>query len=253
MTDQTAGRIPDVLATAWGVRERPGKGPKPGLSVDAIVAAAIRIAATEGLPAVTMNRVASELGTAAMSLYRYLSGKEELLILMVDGASGPPPDELWAPGRDWRVGLSQWCRSLRSAYLENPWMLRIPITTPPVTPNHVAWMECALRAMSDTALAEENKVSTLLLLLGWIRADASLQADVTAGRSDTTAATIEFSQGYGAILARVTDPQRFPAIQAALQADVFGEGTGGNDDFEFGLQRILDGIELLIDADDENS
>src|SRR5580704_16646129 len=84
--------IPDSIAAAWGVRERPHKGPKPALSLPRIVDAAVRIADAEGLDAVSMGRVAVKLGTAPMSLYRHVSAKEELLRLMVDAAWDEFPD-----------------------------------------------------------------------------------------------------------------------------------------------------------------
>src|ERR1700683_2354800 len=75
--------LPGSVAAAWGVRERSHKGPRPALSLGRIVAAAVRVADTEGLDAVSMGRVATEVGTAPMSLYRHVSAKEELLTLMV--------------------------------------------------------------------------------------------------------------------------------------------------------------------------
>ena len=71
--------IPPVLAMAWGLRDRPGKGPRPGLTLERIVAAGVKVAATEGLGAVSMARVAKELGAATMSLYRHINAKDELL------------------------------------------------------------------------------------------------------------------------------------------------------------------------------
>src|SRR5215468_2656297 len=87
--DQQA--LPASVAAAWGVRDRPHKGPKPGLSLERIVAAAVQVADAEGLAAVSMSRVAAELGTAPMSLYRYVTAKDELLALMLDAAYGPAP------------------------------------------------------------------------------------------------------------------------------------------------------------------
>src|SRR5271154_2120266 len=88
------GGLPGSVAAAWGIRERPHKGPKPALSLARIVDAAVRVADAEGLDAVSMGRVAAELGAAPMSLYRHVSAKEELLTLMVDAAWGDSPDPL---------------------------------------------------------------------------------------------------------------------------------------------------------------
>src|SRR4029077_19188801 len=98
--------LPDTVAAAWGGRQRRHKGPKPSLSLSRIVAAAVRIADTEGLDAVSMGRVAAELGTATMSLYRHVSAKEELLTLMVDAAWDEAPGTP-VPGDGWRAGLSR--------------------------------------------------------------------------------------------------------------------------------------------------
>ena len=70
MDDQTGPGLPASIAAAWGLRERPHKGPRPALSLERIVAAAVRVAAADSLQAVSMGRVASELGVSTMSLYR---------------------------------------------------------------------------------------------------------------------------------------------------------------------------------------
>ena len=69
MDHDHGGALPAAVAAAWGVRESPGKGPKPGLSLERIVGAAIRIASRDGLDAVSMSRVAADLGASTMSLY----------------------------------------------------------------------------------------------------------------------------------------------------------------------------------------
>ena len=96
-----ASGLPAEVAAAWGVRERSHKGPKPALTLAKIVDAAVHIADTEGLDAVSMSRVATALGAAPMSLYRHVASKEELRRLMVDAAWGDSPGPL-APGETWR-------------------------------------------------------------------------------------------------------------------------------------------------------
>src|SRR5580704_6900430 len=86
--------VPAAVAAAWGVRERPHKGPKPALSLARIVDAGVRIADAEGLDAVSMGRVAAELKAGPMSLYRHVSSKEELIKLMVDAAWDDSPGSL---------------------------------------------------------------------------------------------------------------------------------------------------------------
>ena len=145
-TSAEAG-IPGSIAAAWGVRERPHKGPKPALSLPRIVDAAVRVADAEGLDAVSMGRVAAELGAAPMSLYRHVSAKEELLGLMVDAAWGDSPGPL-APGEGWRTGLSRWAWALRAGARRHPWAVRIPISGLPIMPREVAWFEDALACLA---------------------------------------------------------------------------------------------------------
>src|SRR6266511_609170 len=83
--------LPASLEAAWGLRARPSKGPKRGLSLERIVEAAVKVAASDGLEAVSMGRVAGDLGVSTMSLYRYVAAKDELLALMVDATAASPP------------------------------------------------------------------------------------------------------------------------------------------------------------------
>lgn len=89
--EDSATGLPASLEMAWGLRERPGKGPRPTLTLPKIVDAAVALAASEGTDAVSMGRVAKELGVSTMSLYRYVAAKEELYVLMSDAGVGTPP------------------------------------------------------------------------------------------------------------------------------------------------------------------
>ncbi len=240
MARQAEPSIPPSLAAAWGLRERPARGPKPSLSLDRIVQAGVHVASSEGLAAVSMARVAQELGASTMSLYRYVAAKEELLTLMVDAALGPPSAP--EPDEGWRVGLVRWTRAYHERLSAHPWAVRIPISGPPTTPNQVAWMERALWVMRDTGLSEEDKASVLLLLSGYVRNEATLAAELTvAGFIDDEAMI-----GWSRLLRTVTDPDRFPALHALLDSGVFDRADPPEKEFTFGLERILDGIEALI-------
>ena len=239
--------LPASIEAAWGVRARPAKGPRPALSLERIVAAAVRVAATDGLQAVSMGRVAADLGVSTMSLYRYVGAKDELLALMADLSFEAPPAGR-GPGESWRDGLARWARSELEVYRRNPWVLHIPISGPPVTPNALAWLERGLECLRDTGLEEGEKLSTMLLLTGFVRGQATFQADIAAAQAAGAAAPDpELSAAYGRLLARLTDPERFPALHAVIAAGVFGEPDDGDVDFSFGLDRVLDGIETLID------
>jgi hypothetical protein len=114
-----------------------------------------------------------------MSLYRYVSGKDELLALMVDAAYGPAPTGP-VPGNDWRAGVSRWAWALRACLQRHPWALQIPISGLPSLPNEVAWFEEGLRCFEDTNLAEAEKASAMMLVSGYVRNAATIEADIEA-------------------------------------------------------------------------
>lgn len=232
--------ISPSLAAAWGRRERPSRGPRPGLSLERIAEAGVRVAAAEGLAAVSMARVAKELGTSTMSLYRYVTAKDELLVLMVDAALGPPPPA--DPDLGWREALEQWTWAYHERLSAHPWAVRVPINGPPTTPNQVAWMERALWSVRDTPLGWDEKASVLLLLSGYVRNEATLAVELTVAGFISDEAML----GYSRLLATLTDPEHFPAITALLNAGVFDRADPPEKEFGFGLERILDGIATLI-------
>jgi AcrR family transcriptional regulator len=247
MSDRSGTGLPASIEAAWGVRERPPKGPRPALSLERIVAAAVRVAATDGLAAVSMSRVAADLGVSTMSLYRYVASKDELLALMTDLPFEAPPAPR-GPEEGWREGLSRWAWTELAVYRRNPWVLRIPISGPPVTPNAMAWLERGLACLGDTGLEEGEKLSVMLLLTGFVRGQAALQVDLAAAQASGAAPPdLEMMGSFGRLMARLLDPDRFPALHAVIAAGVFDEPDDGDYDFVFGLERVLDGIETLID------
>jgi AcrR family transcriptional regulator len=244
MTEYMPPPIPPVLALAWGLRERPGKGPKPGLTLERIVAAGVKVAATDGLGAVSMSRVASELGASTMSLYRYVSAKDELLDLMVDMAIGqPPPVE---PG-EWRAGLNQFAHHYLDLLRRQAWVVRVPIGSPPITPNQIAWMNYGLEILRDTKLRHEERLSTIMIVSGMVRNWALLTADIMAAAIAGGLTTEQAMGSYGRLLKFLADPARFPAVGELVASGVLDHPAEvPDDDFEFGLARFLDGIEALM-------
>jgi AcrR family transcriptional regulator len=251
MREPDRADLPDTVAVAWGVRGRPHKGPKPGLSLERIVAAAIKVADAEGLAAVSMSRVATELGTAPMSLYRYIAAKDELLALMVDAAYGPPPSGPLPSGpaaedTGWQAGLSRWAWAMRAGIQRHPWVLRIPISGLPTLPNEVAWFEEGLRSLQDTGLEENQKASAILLVSGYVRNAASIDADIEAAIRASGKTPDEWMSSYARTITQLADPQRFPALTKFMASGVFERSDPPDDEFAFGLDRVLDGLGALI-------
>src|SRR6185437_7160180 len=162
-------QLPPSLELLWGLREPGSRGPRRGLTLARIVDAGIHVAQTEGVGALSMARIAKELGVGTMSLYRYVASKDELLTTMVDAGLGAPPPP--AAGEDWRAGLTRWAVGVRAAYQANPWALRVPISGPPLGPNNVAWLDNALATMAGAPLTEQEKLSCVMLVSGFVRND----------------------------------------------------------------------------------
>jgi AcrR family transcriptional regulator len=242
-SDHGPDGLPRSVARAWGLAGRAARGPRPSLSVEAVVAAGVAVADRDGLDAVSMARVAEQVGASTMALYRYVEGKQELLALMADAALGLPPSITVEEG-GWRQGLERWAWAYREAALLHPWALRLPIEGPPLTPNLVGWVETALRCLSDTALREEQKMSVLLLLSGYVRNEATLAVDLAAG----SGAGQELMPSWAAMLRELTDPQAFPALHAVLASDALARDDPPEHEFRFGLERVLDGIAVLVGA-----
>ncbi|MFB9467070.1 TetR/AcrR family transcriptional regulator [Streptomyces cinereospinus] len=238
--------LPSYLGEAWGLRERPNKGPKRALSLQRIVDAAVSIAASEGLSAVSMSRVAADLGASTMALYRYLASKDELLVLMMDAIYQTPPSPPETTDEGWRAGLSRWAWEQHTILRKHTWALRIPITGPPVTPNQIIWLERGLQCLSDTPLPEGDKLSVIMLLSGYTRSEATVSADVEATFMAKAPDELAAMVSYGQLVRRLVGPDRFPALNKVIDAGVLDEPAGPDDEFVFGLERILDGIGVLI-------
>jgi AcrR family transcriptional regulator len=237
-------QLPASFQAAWGIEAPSDKGPKPSLSLPRIVEAAVKIASADGLGAVSMSRVASELGVATMSLYRYVSAKDELLALMMDAAFETPPAPA-EPKEGWRRALSRWARQHLAVLRRHPWVVRVPLSGPPILPNVMVWFERGLGCLSGTGLSEREKLFALLLVNGFVRNEALLASDQMAARTAGAPAKAAMSS-YGGLLSRLLDPQRFPAISGVVNAGVFEGSDEPDAEFAFGLERILDGVATLI-------
>jgi AcrR family transcriptional regulator len=246
LSGQEAGPagLPSSIAAAWGLRDRPGKGPKRALSLPRIVQAGLSVAAAESLAAVSMSRVAAELGVGTMSLYRYVESKRELLELMVDTALGPAP--LAEPDSGWRQGLSHWAWSQLAAYRDHLWAVQVPVSGPPAYPNALGWLERALYYLRETGLDESQKMSVILLLSNYVRTQATMEAQLDAAVRAAGISAAEAMAGYGQLLRLLLDEHRFPHLMAVADAGVMDKADPWEDEFTFGLERLLDGVDALV-------
>jgi AcrR family transcriptional regulator len=227
-----------ALALLWEQQKAaPRRGPRPTLTLDAITRAAIEIADAGGLAAVTMQRIAEVAGVTKMALYRYVPGKDELVALMIDMGIGEPPDLTALPG-GWRPRLGEWARQLFQRFCQHPWSLEATVGARPIGPKEVGWLEQAVAALTGTRLGGGEKLDVAATLAGHARAMAQ-QASAEASGAPQQAMEATF-----AIALRGRE-DRFPALTAALASAA--EHSSQDNALDFGLARILDGVELFID------
>lgn len=236
--------LPRAVALAWGVAANPQRGPKRELSIERIVDVAVDLADAGGLASVSMAAIAGELGVTPMALYRYVSAKDDLVLLMQERGIGVPPETVREQD-DWRTGIEVWERAMAEVYLAHPWLLDVPIEGTPTTPNNLAWLEASFEIMRELPLPTNDKASVTLALIAQVRWESHIMrgyatAAAVAG-GDTDAVDRQAEQ----LLHALISPDEFPFVHSALVEGVFSPEAGG-DPFAFGRDRVLDGVEALI-------
>jgi AcrR family transcriptional regulator len=224
--------LPRALEILW--RETPPPRRSRGLSRERIVAAAIELVEAEGLGALSMARLAERLGCGTMSLYRHVANKDELVTFMLSTAPDPPPAP--ADPSDWRGALSNWAFGLWDVYHKHPWVLQTAAAGPPLDPGQLAWLDAGLAALGATDLTEREKLAAVMALLHYVRGAAALDIEAAVEGPD-----------YPALLRRVLDRDRFPALAAAVAAGVFDDAADDHlAEFRSGLVQLLDGIATKV-------
>lgn len=226
-----------LLALLWGGSPEPTRGPKPTLSVERIARMAVEIADAEGIEAVSMQRVAAAAGVTKMALYRYLAGKAQLVAVMIEEAWGDAPDLDRIAG-GWRAKAEEFARRLAETWRRHPWLPWVTLGDRIMGHREVAWAECAVSALADTPLAGHERMDAAFLIFGHIR---NTQSTNTAGTQPWN--TDRRARPAMERLLR-EHAARYPALTAAMDSTVadLTDATGR----EFGLQRILDGLEVFI-------
>ncbi len=223
-------------------------GPRSMLDVDRIVAVAVRLADVEGLAALSMRRVAAELGVAAMTLYTHVPGKGELVDLMLDAVLGELyPDEQVVTSGAWRARLKTLAQANWDFFLRHPWALHVATARPPLGPGLMRKYELELRAVDGLGLSEVQMDLLVTLVNGFVRGTVSGVQEKADAERVTGISENQWWAATEPYVARVFDAERFPT--AARVGPVAGEELGAFDperSFEFGLERLLDGIGVLI-------
>ncbi|GAA2458990.1 TetR/AcrR family transcriptional regulator [Actinomadura vinacea] len=243
----------------WGVQPRPRRGPRPRLTAADIVTTAIAVADADGLDALSMRRIAETLGVAPMSIYTYVPGKSELIDLMLDRAYGeldPSGGDHDGPGggeqAGWRERLERIARDHWELFHRHPWMLQVATGRPPLGPNLLDKYERELRAVDGLGLGDLEMDSVVALVTGF--AESSARTSVNAARAEqrTGMSDRQWWEAVAPVLQELVDPARYPlgTRVGAVAGQEHGAAFGPGHAFEFGLERVLDGIGALIDSRD---
>jgi AcrR family transcriptional regulator len=249
MTSEAGPPLPPGLDLLWGRRGPGRRGPQRGLSVDDVVAAAIAVADAEGLEALSMARVAKEIGFTTMGLYRYVTSKDELLQLMWN-ASAQGAEELELTGDGWRARIRSWAVIQREMLGRHPWITQMPMAAPPLAPNSLAFVERGLEALDDTGLADRDKLRVIGLLSSYTLSEARMANDTARAARDATEADAAAAWSYEALLRELVEERAYPRLHRLAWTAEIGDGQSGFDEWQeflFGVDTILDGTQALID------
>lgn len=251
MAPESTGRgAPDrTLALLWRDRlgaSPSGRGPKQRSSVDDVVASAIALADEEGLAALSMRRIAERLGLKPMSVYTYVPGKAELIDLMVDQVSGELPLPEHTGGlrdRLERIARRQW-----EQYRRHPWLLDVDTSRPPLGPHVSDHWEWCLRAVDGLGLDELEMDQTIALVVDYVAGPARAQADAERVRRETQESDTEWWERNAPILEQVMDAGRYEVSGRVGQVagETYQAASDPMRNFEFGLARVLDGVEAYV-------
>ena len=225
----------------------PRRGPPQALTIDAIVRAATAVADAEGLDAVTMRRLAQELGVAAMTLYTYVPGKAELLDLMLDHAY-EQMRRASLDGKPWRACLERVASENRDLFVAHPWAATISTVRPPLGPGALGKYEHELAALDGTGLDDVEMDAALTLVLQFVRTSALAAEEAAAVRNLSQLDDEQWWAANAPLLNRIMDPATYPLASRIGTAAGQAHGAAFNPDhaYEFGLERILDGLDALI-------
>lgn len=241
-----SGDVSRSLELLWGTGERPSRGPKPGLTLDRIVTAAVRVADAEGMPAVSMRRLSTELGTGTMSLYRYVPGKAELLDLMLDRVVGEPLED--APGQTdpeaWPDAVREMAAAHLALYRSHPWLLKVNQARTVLGPSAVRGLDASLSALRGMGLSDPETISVIIAVQSFVSGIARMELESAEAAHRTGQSEEDFWRSQEPYLSKAMLSGDYPSL-AELSEDAFSPDF---DHFAFGLERLVEGFQALVTA-----
>ncbi|MFG3437059.1 TetR/AcrR family transcriptional regulator [Nonomuraea sp. NPDC047897] len=229
----------------WMRPERPARGPKPAYSREQITEAAVRIADAEGLEAATMRRIAAEIGAGAMSLYRYVPSRDDLVELIADRLQGEI-DLAGIPSGDWRADLTHYAGQVRAMWLRHPWIATVQRSLPSFGPNQLLLIERVVGVLDAYVPIDEN-LGLMAILNGYVEGAAREEVSVAAEVRRTGLSESEWMARSYPRVQQLVDSGRYP-IFTKIVKDARQPHLSRDDQFRYGLERVLDCIAAALPA-----
>ncbi|MCM2576696.1 TetR/AcrR family transcriptional regulator C-terminal domain-containing protein [Streptomyces meridianus] len=218
------------------------------LTLDRIVRTAVEIADTEGLSALSMRGVAARLGVAAMSPYRYVPSKDDLVLLMADAAFGEETYPADAP-EGWRSRIELAARTLWTLYRRHPWLAQLgSLSRPLLVPNLMRHGERMLSALDGHGLDPTTLFDAYVLIYSHVQGLAvhlewEAHAQASTGQSED-----QWMDSRAPVLRELAQSGRFPTFAKVLAAFDDGYDLCFDALFESGLTALLDGLTPLVEG-----
>jgi DNA-binding transcriptional regulator YhcF (GntR family) len=230
-------------AGALPKRTTPSEPKERDISRARIVRAAIAIADTEGIGALSMRRVATSLDIATMSLYRHVPGKDELTLLMVDTVFGDTPFPAQRPAH-WRAALEFAARLMWRTFRAHPWAAElVSMTRPQLLPNMVDYLEWTVGTLRSLGMAADTTLTFHLTLFGHVRGTAMNLHSESQAEQDTGLTADEWLATQETDMRALLASGGYPGLRWVVEQDYDNDLDRL---FEFGLGILLDGVQARL-------
>ncbi|MFC4123069.1 TetR/AcrR family transcriptional regulator [Nonomuraea zeae] len=236
---------PKSTESIWTRPEQPARGPRPSFSRAQLTEAAIRVADAEGLDAISMRRMAAEIGSGTMSLYRYVSSKDDLIDLMSDAVAPEyfPPD-VTVTG-DWRADVRALAVRTRQTMHRHPWLAVLSVTRQSAGPNRVRLMESSLSLVADIGLSIDGMLNVVGSVAAYINGFVSAELAEAEALRRTGLDLGQWMARQGPFLQSLLQSGDYPLF-TRMTVEGGRELTDPDERFAFGLDRLLDGIAAAL-------
>ncbi|MCE6997977.1 TetR/AcrR family transcriptional regulator [Saccharothrix sp. S26] len=240
-----------TIATLWGTRPSPKRGPKHTLTTAQVISAAIAIAdRDQDLAALSMRRVAESLGVGTMSLYTYVASRDDLVEAMLDHVYGEAVEALGERGDvPWEEGLREVARVNWDLCMRHPWVLQVFTGRPPLGPHTIAKYERELSAIEGICLTDVEMDAVITLVQTHVEGVARRRVEADRAVRRTGMTDEQWWRAVGPLVAKVFDASRFPIAARVGEAAGQAHQSAHNPEhaYAFGLDRLISGVAALVE------